>query len=133
MGQALSDRCRDLVVNGDAARNRDNRQAMLPCNAVEMRRRYLALNRTMETHENKCCWFAGIGLSAARCSHKDRYQEKHQTSNACKRMGPRRCAAVDAFRINNTAVAVLAFDEAGRDAIEGARATEKKGNKISHV
>src|SRR5712671_2724906 len=29
MGQALSDRCRDLVVNGNAARNRDNRQAML--------------------------------------------------------------------------------------------------------
>src|SRR5258708_39001580 len=116
-GQALTDRCRDLVINGNAARNRDNRQAMLPCNAVEMCRRYLAINRTMETNENEHCWFAGIVLSAARCSHKDRCQEKHHTSNACKRMGPRRCAVVDAFRIDNIAVALLAFDDAARGAI----------------
>jgi hypothetical protein len=128
-GQALTDGRRDLVINGNAARNRDNRQAMLSCNAVEMRSRNLALNRTVETHENERCWATGIVLSAARCSHKDRYQEKHQTSNACKRMGPRRCAVVDAFQIDNTAVAMPVFG----DAIESARAAEKKGNRISHV
>src|SRR5258708_35970893 len=134
-GQALSDRCRDLVVNGNAARNRDNRQAMLPCNAVEMCRRYLALNRTMETYKHERCGFAGIVLSPARCSHRDRRQEKYQSPNMCQRTGPRRWVVIDAFRIDSTAGAalVLAFDEVGRGAIENPRATERKGNKISHV
>jgi hypothetical protein len=50
-GQAITDGRRDLIINGNAARKRDNRQGMLLCNAVEMCRRYLALNRTMETNE----------------------------------------------------------------------------------
>ena len=76
------------IVNGNAARDRDNRQAALRCNAVEMCRRYLALNRTVETHEHERCWFAGIVLGAARCPHKDHRQEKYQTPNACE--SPRR-------------------------------------------
>ena len=132
-GQALTDRFRDLAINGNAARNRDNRQAMLACNAVEMRCRNLALNRTVETHENKRWWFAGIWFSAACCSREDRYQEKHQASNACEGMEIRRWAVVDVFRVDYAAVAMLAFDEARQGAVENARATEKKGNRISHA
>src|SRR5260370_36025490 len=96
-----------------------------------MRRRYLALHRTMETYEHECCWFAGIVLSAARRSNKDCCQGKHQTANACKRIGTRRWAVVDPFRIDSTAAAllVLAFDDNGRDAIGSPMASEKNANK----